>query len=358
MTQGGLGELVGLDRTAINRAERGDRKFAATEIIAIAEALGHPLAYFVNEPVAAAVSRRTDLAQRSDPTGAFHDTTRKQDREIELFGSDLRMLLEMGLIESVTRLPNVGTPQDHRAAEDLASKVRASAGLDDQPIPNLGQVCERLGMYTYAASFNVNGPDGGCVAVGTDQEDVAAAVINGDVGVGRRRMTLAHELGHWVCGDAYDRWLGDDTEKMINSFAIHFLAPRSGVCRIWNEHREWGQRDRALAVGAHYRLSWVATIGQLRNLDLISSDDFRILSEREPRGGDFVKLELAWNDEPKCPYLSPGFAAACVKGYTSGQLTLARTVELLRGTMTKDDLPEPLPRSLDSLRRSFAGHGD
>ena len=42
-------------------------------------------------------------------------------------------------------------------------------------------------------------------------------------------MTLAHELGHWICGDAYDGSTGDDHEKMINAFAIHFLAPRAGV---------------------------------------------------------------------------------------------------------------------------------
>lgn len=59
-------------------------------------------------------------------------------------------------------------------------------------------------------------------------ESAAGAVVNGDTDSGRRRMTLAHELGHWLCGDAYDVWARDDRERMLNSFAIHFLAPRAG----------------------------------------------------------------------------------------------------------------------------------
>ncbi|MBU8821091.1 hypothetical protein KL864_35115, partial [Mycolicibacterium goodii] len=93
-------------------------------------------------------------------------------------------------------------------------------------------------------------------------------------------------------------------------------------------------------------------------LDLISYEVFQSLLDHEPRHGDYVRLELSWDDEPKCPYLSPGFAAACVEGYTSGRLTAARTIELLRATMTRDDLPERETESLASLRTLFAVGGD
>jgi hypothetical protein len=169
-------------------------------------------------------------------------------------------------------------------------------------------------------------------------------------------MTLAHELGHWLCGDAYDAVAGTDSEKMIFSFAIHFLAPRSGVVRVWNNHRDWSNRDRALAVGATYHLSWSAAVNQLRNLGLIEWTEYDSLLHHEPRKGDYVHLKLTWEKEPKSPYLSPGFAAACIEGYTSGRLTSARTVELLRGTMTRDDLPERPTQTLDDLRRAFTGH--
>jgi len=356
ISQGKLGELVGLDRTAINRAESGDRKLTMTEMVAIAEALKRPLGLFVNDPLPAVVNRRTDLANA--PDDARHDTTRALDAEIELFAADVLMLFEMGLIAPVKRDQDARTPQSHDEAAGLASAVRDRLGVADEPILNLGETCDQLGLYTYAAPLGANGPDGGCVEVTNDLESVAVAVINGDVDSGRRRMTLAHELGHWLCGDAYDAMAATDCEKMIFSFAIHFLAPRSGVLRVWNSHNEWSNRDRALAVSATYHLSWSAAVGQLSNLGLIDWREREMLLDQEPRKGDYVHLKLTWEKEPKSPYISPGFAAACIEGYVSGRLTAARTVELLRGTMTRDDLPERPTKTLDDLRRSFAGHGD
>ena len=356
VSQGKLGEMVGLDRSAISRAEKGERKLTMAEMVAIAEALGRPLGFFVNDPVPAVVNRRTDLA--SAPDDARHDTTQALDTEIDLFASDALMLLEMGLIAPVIREQDGRSPKGHDEAERLAATVRERLGMTDEPILNLGEACEQLGLYTYAASFGVNGPDGGCVEVTADVESIAVAVINGDLDSGRRRMTLAHELGHWLCGDAYDAVAGTDSEKMIFSFANHFLAPRSGVVRAWNSRSDWSNRDRALAVGAAYHLSWSATVGQLRNLGLIERRERDSLLHHEPRKGDYVHLKLTWEKEPTSPYLSPSFAAACIEGYTSGRLTAARTVDLLRGTMTRDDLPERPSQTMDDLRRAFAGHVD
>ncbi|SEH83391.1 Zn-dependent peptidase ImmA, M78 family [Mycolicibacterium rutilum] len=356
VTQAKLGEMVGLERSAISRAEKGERRLTMAEMVAIAEALGRPLGFFVNDPLPAVVNRRRDLANA--PEDARHDTTEALDTEIELFAADALMLLEMGLLAPVKRDREARTPQGHEEAEHLASAVRDSLGAGDEPILNLGQACEQLGLYTYAASLGTNGPDGGCVEVTADDESIAVAVINGDVDSGRRRMTLAHELGHWLCGDAYDAMAGADCEKMLFSFAIHFLAPRSGATRVWLDHADWNSRDRALAVAAVYHLSWSAAVNQLRNLGLIDWEEAKSLLHQEPRRGDYVHLKLTWAREPKSPYLSPGFSAACIEGYTSGQLTAARTIELLRDTMSPDELPERPVLSLDDLRRSFAGHGD
>ena len=355
-SQGKLGELVGLDRTAINRAEGGDRKLTMTEMVAIADALDRPLGFFVNDPLPAVVNRRRDLAVDSDD--ARHDTTPALDYQIELFASDALMLVEMKLLTPVRRDDGARAPQDHIEAEHLAGAIRSRLGLTDEPIPNLGEACEQLGLYTFAAALGPNGPDGGCVEVTEEPESIAVAVINGDMESGRRRMTLAHELGHWLCGDAYDASAGADCEKMLFSFAIHFLAPRSGVTRVWNDHHGWSNRDRALAVSAHFLLSWSAAVSQLRNLDLISGRELDVLLDQEPRTGDYVQLKLTWAREPKSPYVSPSFAAACIEGYTTGRLTASRAIELLRGTMTREDLPERPLKTLEDLRRSFAGHGD
>ena len=351
MTQDGLGRAVSLDRTAITRLERGERKLSVPELVAIAEVLGRPLSYFVSTPVPAAVNRRRDAVNA-------HDTTGLLDTELEEFAADVRTLLEMRLIPRVERPAKAKVPSNHVAAERMAKAVRRQLDIGIVPISDLGEICQRLGLYVFSAPLREGGPDGGCVEVVDAQETLGAAVINGEAPAGRRRMTLSHELGHWLCGDAYDLQASQDSEKRINSFAIHFLAPRAGIQAVWGRHADWSTRDRALAVGASFRLSWSATVGQLRNVDLVSYDEHRTLSEDDPRVGDYLRLGLSWTDELESPYVSPGFAAACVNGYVSGRLTRGRTVELLRGTLAANDLPRQNVGSLDDLRRSFTGHGD
>lgn len=350
ITQSRLAEMIGIERSALSRAEKGERKLAVTEMVEIATALGRPLAFFIRDPLPAVISRRSDPALP-------HETTRALDDEIELFAGDALTLLDKGLLRPASREP-VSVPQNHDDAELLAGQVRSDLGIGDAPIHDLPAICERLGLFTYGAPLGENGPDGGCVEVDGDAGSIAVAVVNGDARSGRRRMTLAHELGHWICGDAYDHSAGSDCEKMVSSFAIHFLAPRVGVKKVWNGHQAWTVRDRALAVGSTFRLSWSAAVGQLRNLDLITYGVFEQLSEHEPTRGDYVRLELSWDDEPRAPHLSPAFAAACVQGYTSRQLTAARTIELLRATMTRDDLPEQEPESLNDVRKLFAVGSD
>ena len=159
----------------------------------------------------------------------------------------------------------------------------------------------------------------------------------------RRIWTKAHDSGArtWtlVVRRCIRRSSVADSEQMINSFAIHFLAPRAGVTKVWSENSDLSLRDRALTVGVAFRLSWSAAISQLRNVGLISYEDRDRLSTNEPRFGDYLRLGLSWKDELEAPYLSPAFVAACLTGYTSSTLTESRVLELLRGMLSANDLP-------------------
>ncbi|MCB1293333.1 MAG: helix-turn-helix transcriptional regulator, partial [Gordonia sp.] len=60
LTQEHLANRVGIERTALGRIEKGERKVSAVELVELAAALGVPLAWFVRDPLPAVVSRRTD----------------------------------------------------------------------------------------------------------------------------------------------------------------------------------------------------------------------------------------------------------------------------------------------------------
>ena len=353
VAQEGLGRAVGLDRTAIRQLENGERKLNVTELAAIAQVLGRSLSFFVDPPVPAVVSRRAE-------TGLQHSTSRALEIELAQFAGDVRTLLDLGLITAVARTRERGTPDDQTRTEQMAKAIRSSLGMDlgvgYEAVQDLGRSCGRLGLYTYSAPLGEAGPDGACVEVTGEDVDVGAAVINGDAPAGQRRLTLAHQLGHWLCEDPYGSSAFPENENMIHSFAIHFLAPRAGLHIIWSEHDNWCDRDRALAVAATYKLSWSATLGQLKNVGIIDSDNFGTLSESEPRLGDYLRLGLSWSDELTSPYLSPGFVSACVNGYADEKLTKSRSLELLRGTVTAQDLPPKHARSIDHVRAAFTGH--
>ncbi|PWJ52825.1 Zn-dependent peptidase ImmA, M78 family [Quadrisphaera granulorum] len=350
LTQAQVARTIGVDRSAISRLEKGERNLNARELVVIAEALGRPLSYFVSEAPPAVVSRRRDA-------GETHPSTTQLDAELLQFSTDVFFLADLRLLVPATRPAGRRTPHDHMAAESLASRIRRHLDLGSSPITDLGDTCERLGLLVHVTSLGVDGAPGACVEVETPAGPFGVAVVNADDDSGRRRMTLAHELGHWLCGDAYDASGSLHDERMLNSFAIHLLAPRAGVVALWNELAPRSHRERAIDVAARYMVSWTAVLGHLKTLDLIDEEDRRQLADRPPTKGDYLHRNIRWHEHLQLGYLSPSFVDACLSGYSARRLTAARTTELLRGTVTRADLPEQEAPEWSDLRPSFTGHG-
>lgn len=347
-TQSELANTIGIDRSAISRLEAGERRLDVNELLALCRALEVPLAYLVSEAPPSVVSRRRD----SDSDGG---STWTIDTSLHLLSHDVARLQGLGLVDDPVQLPGLRTPRSHDEAEQDASSVRRALGLSDEPISDLGRVCEQAGLLSYV-SDDLRG-DGAFVAVDDSVPALGVAAISGAAKSGRRRMTLAHELGHWVFGDGYDHGASWD-ESMIFSFAIHFLAPRSAVLREWNRHRDWSARDRALLIAATFQLSWSASLNHLVTVGAVDSSTRERLLTQHPRRGDYVRLRLDLDEDLSAPYLPPGLTAGIVEGFTTGALTRAKTTELLRGTVTDDELPDPRPRAMDDLAGAFHGHGE
>jgi Zn-dependent peptidase ImmA (M78 family) len=64
-------------------------------------------------------------------------------------------------------------------------------------------------------------------------------VVNGDLHVGRRRLALAHELGHYLIADPYTtdwRVASSDAEELearLDRFARALLLPEPDVRQRW-----------------------------------------------------------------------------------------------------------------------------
>lgn len=344
MTQADLAASIGLERTALVRIESGERKVSATELVAITGALDRPVDWFFTESPVAVVSRRRDPA-----VGGF---SRVLDRAVELAARDVAFLEDRHLLLSAERPLTHKAPESFKDAEDFAREVRAQIGRSEGPLLDLQSVAESLGLLGFSLALGPDAGDAAYVNVGK----VGVAVINGAADTGRRRFSLAHELGHHLTGDAYEpspRLGASDTERMFNAFAAYLLMPRSSVLSIWDEFSAQPHRLAAIALAVRFSVSWTAACNQLRNLDLIDSRERERLLENDVRRGELFEFGERFAVELDPPSVPPGYARAVVSAYRKGQLTAARTVELLHHSVDEADLPEPDAMSLDELRSEF-----
>lgn len=144
-----------------------------------------------------------------------------------------------------------------------------------------------------------------------------------------------------------------DTEQLIDAFAVHFLLPRADVVARWNDRDRDDPRMAAVGISYAFRTSWSATCNQLRNLDLVSEPERASLCAARPTGADAVAMGERWIAELDAPAIPPEYRKRVLAAYVAGKLTDSRTEELLWGTVQLTDLPEQRPLPHDALHRDF-----
>jgi Zn-dependent peptidase ImmA (M78 family)/transcriptional regulator with XRE-family HTH domain len=345
LTQAELAAAIDLDRTAVAKIEAGSRRVSAVELGRIAAALGRPLDWFLVEGPQAVVSRRSDAAagQRSVPL----------DRAVERVASDVEFLMEQGIFSPAATDLRLEPPRDLPEAERAAERVRAAVQADRGPLLGLGEVAEQLGVFCFALPLGDRGGDGAYVSIG----DSGVAVVNGNTEAGRRRFTLAHEIGHHVFADEYSTDLsvadvGSEMERRINGFAVHLLLPRGSLTERWRT-LSGEPREKAIRLGVEYRVSWSALCSQLKNLGLLSEAEHQVLLARPPTRADYLELGMGFVEELHPPYVPRSYARAVLGGYRSGKLGANRTIDLLWGSISKEDLPELGALPIEAYQREF-----
>jgi len=344
LTQADLGRAINLDRTAVAKVETGARKVSAAELVAIASALDRPIDWFVAESPPSVVSRRTDEA--------VGGRSRVLDIKIERLARDVSFLVEQGIVTDATQRRTLKLPSDAAAAESVANRARRLMRVPAGPLLDLQRACERVGLLAFSLDA-AEGSDAAYVEVG----NLGVALVNGRTDPGRRRFSLAHELGHHLFGDAYAPEVsiggGGDAERLINAFAIHLLLPRREVAKTWGATSEHGTRLAAVGISVKFRASWTTTCSQLCTLGLIDEAERLRLASASPTGADFIALGERWEAELDAPAVPPEYGKRVLGAYQAGKLTAARTSELLWGTVTIEDLPEQRAVPLESLRPEF-----
>jgi len=346
LSQDDLAGQVGLDRTAITKIETGRRHINSLELVRLAEVLERPLESFVSDPPASIVSRRAAVAgQRDDANG---------DHAIEDVARDLAVLVSVRALAPTGAAGSLRAirPEDGGSAvERSATEARSLLGTDaGSPLHDLAEIVQRVGLFPYSLQLGRASADGAYAEV----EGLGVAVVNGELDPGRRRSTLAHELGHHLFGDSYSADWGSDTsttERVLDAFAGHLLLPRSGVSERWHALRKARDlRQAAIILSAEFRVSWSAALRQLRFFELISRADLKLLDSRSPTRADYLECNVRVVEEFESPYVPTGMAAAAIRAYRGHRISAERVVAMLRGQVDLDDLPARDEVPLESLR--------
>jgi Zn-dependent peptidase ImmA (M78 family)/transcriptional regulator with XRE-family HTH domain len=346
-TQRELGDKLGLHRSAITRVELGQRQLDALELAGLADALGRSVEWFLTEPPATIASHRDGLSTDQD--------VRRLEDELERISRDVELLADLNVLSVPAAALQSGV-SNCAEAEAGAMEARAMLGRGNGPLVDLQAAVEPLGLLAFSLDLGPRVIDGGYVRTG----DIGVALVNGTADPGRRRFNLAHELGHHLLADEYtaDFGLGTaraDREALINAFGVHFLMPRASFQARWTGLSEqWNDpRRRLVVLAAEFRVSWSAAVSHALTLELISRTEFEVLKVRRPSPGDYLEVGARFDEELRPEALPPAYSQAAVRAYRRGVISGHRAIELLRRTVTIEDLPRPHEMPIEALAAEF-----
>ncbi len=338
-TQESLAQSVHLDRSALAKIETGTRKISALELARIAENLAVRLEWFVADAPPALVSRR-NTREPGAPSPTMDALAERVAREVEFVQVHDETLRYQQTPEALRR------PTTRAEVETAAGLARELLGVDPaEPVTHLSRRVARTGLLAFSIDLGADAADGCAVLLAHG----GVAIVNGHLRVGRRRLTLAHELGHYLFADAFALdWQvtgsepASSREGKIDHFARCLLLSEDALTRAWADHRRDERPLRASAVltASRFRVDMSTLARRLSELDLVSNGEAGDVRRLQTTRADIVDLDLVVSDELEAPELARPYVEAVLRLYRQEIVSEARALDLLFDTWNEVDLPE------------------
>ena len=340
LTQEECAARVGVARSALAKVETGMRGISATELVRLAQALEMRVEWFFEGAPQAVLSRR-NAAEPGAPSPSVDLFTERIARGVEF----LQRLGELELAET----PAIAFPKTSEEAEQAAAETRRKLGYDhEEPATALDTRASDLGLLAFSWEFGESGADGASVLLTCG----GVAVVNGNFQTGRRRLTLAHELGHYVLGDEYSTdWREAEApaarREGVDRFARALLLPAAALRSRWRGGDD--TRVDAVRLASEYRVDMSTLARRLQELEIASPQETAAVRATRTRKSDIVELELIVADELSPPSLPNTYVKAVLNLYRCEEVSAARALDLLLDTWQEDDLPDLPPLPADAV---------
>jgi Zn-dependent peptidase ImmA (M78 family)/DNA-binding XRE family transcriptional regulator len=244
-TQEELASVVGITQAALSRYENAMREPEPEVLGRLASALGVTVPFLLAAGKlhgAMAVEAHMRRRKTAKPTD-----WRRLEARLNMYRMHARYLHEEVLLRAEQRVPTFD-PLD-APPSDAARLVRMQWRMPIGPAQTLVQWLEAAGCIVIEEDF------GRATRVdGLSQwiDECPVILLNARAPTDRKRLTLAHELGH-LC--LHSEHVAEDMEDQANAFAAEFLMPASiirpqlrnlSIGKLLDLKREWGVSVQAL----------------------------------------------------------------------------------------------------------------
>lgn len=214
ITQEDLCERLAVTQAALSRYENNLREPDQPMLGKLADSLGLSVEFLTHEfRLQGAIA--TDAHMRRQRTTRASDWKRAEAR-LNLLRMHSSYLLERVPLNTDTHVPTFD-PDDTSAA-DAARLVRAQWRLPIGPIRDLTRWLESAGVIVIEEDLGTRRIDG----MSQWANAFPVILISEALPTDRKRLTLAHELGHLVL---HNQWIDADVEAQANEFAAELLMP-------------------------------------------------------------------------------------------------------------------------------------
>ncbi|PPJ27234.1 XRE family transcriptional regulator [Nocardia nova] len=220
ITQEELAETLGVTQAALSRYENNLRTPEPEMAEAIAKALGVTVA-FLTHPFNLQGAIAVDAHMRRQRTAKVSDW-RSGEARLNMYRMRSAYLLERLGLNTQNQVPTFDP--DSPGPAEAARLVRAQWRMPIGPVRNLTRWMESAGILVVEIDFGTHRIDG----MSQWASEYPVVMVNVRHTPDRRRMTLAHELGHLVL---HSTFVSEDMEQQADQFAVEFLMPEHVIRR-------------------------------------------------------------------------------------------------------------------------------
>lgn len=249
---------------AIGKYERSEMMPGSEILSALSKALGVSLQYLLSEQVKAleAVEFRKLARTRAG------DRAKIEAEVIDHLQRYIAIEEILGLDSAGGRAPSCSNHliKKETEGEALADDLRDEWKLGIDPIPNMTSLLEDGGIKVLVISLPDSVSGLTCLVKRSGHEvRLPVIVVNKNVTLERRRLTLAHELAHRLIKENSPV----NHEKASNVFAGAFLIPKAHLIREIGNSRKGLSYGELVQLKRMYRVSAAALLMRLQQVGII-----------------------------------------------------------------------------------------